>query len=157
MKRLAGCVLAAVLASTTLAACGSATVEDESTSVAPLSKTASSTPSQSKKSKATQEQAEQTQDRPAQEIDQVPEEKLVLSKQDSAYLDQLDKDGVDTKGVERELLTVASLVCSEDGSPMNSATVQAVAGQLVEQGKTDKDFEQTAQALEASAKKAYCA
>lgn len=150
MKRLAAVALAL-----SLAACGSATVEDSPSSVAPLSKKPS--PSSSKVTQQQQQPKDENQDRPAQEIDDVPEQELVLSKEDSAYLSGLKDEGVKTEGVERELLNVASLVCAKDGNPMNSATVQAVAGQLVEQGRTDKSFEETAKALEAGAVKAYCA
>ncbi|AZA10522.1 hypothetical protein [Corynebacterium gerontici] len=150
MKRLAALALAL-----SLTACGSATVEDSPTSVAPLSKTASSSTSKAPKKK--QQPSEENQDRPAQEIDNVPDQQLVLSKEDKAYLSGLKDQGVNTEGVERELLNVASLVCTKDDNPVNSATVQAVAGQLVEQGRSDKSFEETAKAIESGAAKAYCA
>jgi hypothetical protein len=47
-------------------------------------------------------------------------------------------------------------VCGSEGAPLDEATIGAVAGQLIEQGRTTKAFEEVVDMINSSARKAYC-
>lgn len=182
--------LAAVLVSgaLVLAACGSATVEDEepetlskSSTTASESTAASSSKSKdadkdskdskdgksSKESekkdsganKAGQNNAEPapqaggsggSRDRGAQEIDEIPDTNN-FEGDNAAFLDDVRALGVDVDGVEGQVISAGYLVCDDQ-----TAILQAVAGQLIGQDRTDREFEDLADNLAESARKHFC-
>lgn len=179
--------VAAVLASgaLVLAACGSATVEDEepetlskSSTVTSESTAASSSQSKdadrdSKNGKSSKESEKKdsgtntaghsnaepapqagdsggSRDRGAHEIDEIPDTNN-FEGDDAAFLDDVRALGVDLDGVEDQVISAGYLVCDEQ-----TAILQAVAGQLVGQDRTDSEFEELADNLTESARKHFC-
>lgn len=47
-------------------------------------------------------------------------------------------------------------MCGDGGNALTAATLPAVAGQLVEQGRTDKTVDEVAALIESAAKNTYC-
>lgn len=179
--------LAAVLASgaLVLAACGSATVEDEepetlskSSTTASESTAASSSKSKdadkdSKDGKSSKESEKKdsgantagqnnaepapqaggsggSRDRGAQEIDEIPDTNN-FEGDNAAFLDDVRALGVDVDGVEGQVISAGYLVCDDQ-----TAILQAVAGQLIGQDRTDREFEDLADNLAESARKHFC-
>lgn len=173
--------LAAVLAtgSLTLAACGSATVEDEapetlSNSSSETTSSASSSSSKSKekdgkdkdtKSSTTAPSASNAEpapqgsgsaggtgsaDRGAQEIAEIPEAEG-FEGENAAFLDEVRELGVDVAGVEGQIASAGHLVCNDQ-----TAILHAVTGQLIGQDRTDREFEELADTLTESARKHFC-
>ena len=179
--------VAAVLASgaLVLAACGSATVEDEepetlskSSTVTSESTAASSSKSKdadkaSKDGKNSKESEKKdagantaghsnaepapqpggsggSRDRGAQEIDEIPDTNN-FEGDNAAFLEDVRALGVDVDGVEDQVISAGYLVCDEQ-----TAILQAVAGQLVGQDRTDREFEDLADNLAESARKHFC-
>ena len=182
--------LAAVLASgaLVLAACGSATVEDEEPETLSKSSTTASesTAASSSKSKdadkdskdgkdgksskesekkdsgantaghSNAEPAPQaggsggSRDRGAQEIDEIPDTNN-FEGDNAAFLDDVRALGVDVGGVEGQVISAGYLVCDDQ-----TAILQAVAGQLIGQDRTDREFEDLADNLAESARKHFC-
>lgn len=163
-----------------LAGCDSATVDSDSgndTSVAPLSRektseesTTSSSESASSSASSSQEPSESKdgskesaeptngsgsgsanspEDRGAREISEIPSAQL--PKEEAAYLDSLKDAGVNVDGVEDQLLGAGQGACGED-----EITIPAVAGQLIEQQRSDMDFEELTKLLEDKARSALC-
>ncbi|TNL95606.1 hypothetical protein FHE74_09475 [Corynebacterium tapiri] len=146
-----------------LSACGGSTVTSDevasatSSSVAPLerssesaaSSTESAPKSESKKSGGV------GRDQSAQEVSEIPAAEPELSPKEKDYLKAIKDSGVKVDGVESQLLGTAATVCSND--PVASATSGAVAGQLIQQGRSDKSPEELTRIIEDSARKAYCA
>ncbi|AIT62004.1 hypothetical protein CDOO_12605 [Corynebacterium doosanense CAU 212 = DSM 45436] len=158
-RRLAGAlVLTGALA---LTACGGSTVtsddvDSSSTSVAPLdrgSSSASSSPSTSS-SRAASSSA-QPQDEGAREISSIPSAEPAVDPTQEKYISGLAEDGINVEGIEAQLVGTAQTVCSDD--PLASVTAGAVAGQLIEQGRTDRPVEEVTRAIETSARDNYCA
>lgn len=149
-------------------ACGGATVENSSTdtAIAPLTRSVAPSESPSEgadastsapsESVAQSPEAPLPQDQPAQEVSEIPDNSLQLSGVDREYLDSLKADGVDVEGIEDQLIGTASVVCGSEGAPLDEATIGAVAGQLIEQGRTTKAFEEVVDVINSSARKAYC-
>jgi hypothetical protein len=176
MKRImAGAV--ALMASLSLAACGSATVDSDSevspdATVAPLERgdsdgdsedtdsteesSESSAPSTSKRAERDDAEASTSksepapEDRGAQEVDQAPTPQVADS--DAGYLDAVAGGGVDIAGVENQLVSAGNTACNPD----DEVTVPAVAGQLIEQGRTDKSIEEVIALINEQAQAAYC-
>lgn len=161
-----------------LAGCDSATVDSDSgndTSVAPLSRektseesTTSSSESASSSASSSQEPSESKddskdsaeprngsgsanspEDRGAREISEIPSAQL--PKEEAAYLDSLKDAGVNVNGVEDQLLGAGQGACGED-----EITSPAVAGQLIEQQRSDKDFDELTKLLQDNARSALC-
>ena len=161
-----------------LAGCDSATVDSDSgndTSVAPLSRektseesTTSSSESASSSASSSQEPSESKDDskdsaeprngsgsahspegRGAREISEIPSAQL--PKEEAAYLDSLKDAGVNVNGVEDQLLGAGQGACGED-----EITIPAVAGQLIEQQRSDKDFDELTKLLQDNARSALC-
>lgn len=184
-RRKASLAAALTTGALVLAACGSATVEDEapetlskSSTQATKSTAASSTASQGsdkdgkdgKKSSEgsttaksgsgqnsagnnNAEPAPQTaggSDRGAQEIDEIPETNP-FEGENAAFLDDVRALGVDVAGVEGQVVSAGYLVCDEQ-----TAILQAVAGQLIGQERTDRDFEDLVDKLTESARGRFC-
>ena len=166
MKRLMTGTLA-LLATFTLAACGSATVESGSevssdATVAPLERgdgdLLSSSESETSEERSSKESTEAStsksepapEERGAQEVEQAPTPQVDTS--NAGFLDAVAGGGVDITGVENQLVSAAHTACDPD----DDVTVLAVAGQLVEQERTDKDVEEVVALINEQAQAAYC-
>jgi hypothetical protein len=179
MKRLMASAVA-LMASLSLAACGSATVDSDSevspdATVAPLERGDSGEDSEgseesesenseesSSASASTSKRAENgeeastsksepaPEDRGAQEVEQAPTPQVDDS--NSGYLDAVAGGGVDIAGVESQLVSAGNTACNPD----DEVTVPAVAGQLIEQGRTDKSIEEVIALINDQAQAAYC-
>lgn len=71
-------------------------------------------------------------DKPASAIESLPEQASHFSAEEQAYLDYLSENGLNVAGVEDQLTATGHNVCADD-----LITRDAVAGQLVEQRRTD--------------------
>lgn len=175
-----GLIAATLIGALSLTACGGATVEDTdatATSVAPLDRaprsseaTESSTEkeaedsdesesaaaSSSREPDADRPPAPQPQDQGAREVDEVPAQEAPRSPQDVEYLGALTDQDIDVAGVEDQLIGTATTICNPEGTGIDQATVPAVAGQLVEQGRTDRSAEELTQLIVDNARQAYC-
>lgn len=169
MKKL---TLAALCAGAlTLSACGGgATVEDSSvpttgstvtslskdTAAAKTSDAADSTETTDpgKHQNANNRPAPAPRDQGAREISEAPSAAPAYSETDRALLDRLQKDGVKTDGVEAQMIGTANTVCQEEKD--YRTTVRAVAGQLIEQNRTDLPLDRAAAVIETAAREAYC-
>lgn len=151
---------AIVAAACTLVACGGATSEDtESTSATSLSRatTASSgAASTSSESSGTESSEPTAKDRAAQEISSLPEITPERTPQDEDFLQELEDKKVKVEGIEDQLIAAATEVCRANELGQKSFTVDAVAGQLIEQGRSSESPEALADAIAAAAKNAYC-
>ncbi|PMC72083.1 hypothetical protein [Corynebacterium aurimucosum] len=134
-----------------LSGCGSATVEEgeaTDTSVAPLERssaasgeTAASKASESSASASGSASAERTpgeepEDRGAREISEIPAPAPEQGP-DQDFLAAVAEKGVNVDGVEDQVVGAAQASCQGD-----SVTVPAVAGQLIEQGRTELSHEE---------------
>ena len=140
---------AAVLlaAGTLLSACGSATVDEgdaTETSVAPLERSSVAS-GESSASKASESSAsasaertpgEEPEDRGAREISEIPTP-VPAQGPDQDFLAAVAEKGVDIDGVEDQLVGAAQASCQGD-----AVTAPAVAGQLIEQGRTELSHEE---------------
>ncbi|MGP6175239.1 DUF732 domain-containing protein [Corynebacterium sp. A21] len=158
-----------------LAACGGdATVENdpatELSSVAPLTRE-SGTSSASSASTSASEASGSTsapgtnapvrpeplpQDGAAEEIEEIPEQTIERSPEEEAFLGEVAEGEIDITGVEEQLIGAAATVCESVESGNENVIVPAVAGQLVEQGKTQLPAEEAATLIESAAESAYC-
>ncbi|MDO5669311.1 MAG: hypothetical protein Q4G50_04860 [Corynebacterium sp.] len=162
--------LIAVLAGAlTLTACGGATVDNDAattTSVAPLerapkqSTTTSEAPDEQERETPSRQQPRpadpEPQDRAAREVDEVPESSFPRTAEDVAYLGELSDEKIDVDGVEDQLIGTAATVCDGHDNELLNATLPAVAGQLIEQGRTDQSVEEVTDIIESAARSAYC-
>lgn len=166
-----GLALATVLSALALTACGGATVENDpgtDTSVAPLERAPQSTPADSDAESDGESDAgdgappaappasPQPQDQGAQEVSEVPNPQPERSEEDTTFLGGLSDGGIDVAGVEDQLIGAASTVCRAEDSDIGQVTVTAVAGQLVEQQRTDLNPEAAVSLIENEARAAYC-
>lgn len=169
-------VLISAFAALGLVACGGdATVENdpatELSSVAPLTRESATTEEQSTESEGEESTGDSStsssapapapaeplpQDGPAEEIEEIPEQTIQRTPQEEDYLGQLSEGQIDTAEVEDQLLGAAATVCEsvESGNP--NVIVPAVAGQLIEQGKTELSAEEATALIESAAESAYC-
>ncbi|MDO5033140.1 hypothetical protein [Corynebacterium sp.] len=166
--------LATLLAGTALvlAGCGSATVEDtgESETVAPLERSsAASTTAGPKSGQASESESESRaasstepgaaresaspvpEDRGAHEISEIPTPAGPQGAEQK-YLEAVSQGGVDVAGVEDTLIGAAQAVCHDD-----AVTAPAVAGQLIEQGRTELDHGQLTALITDQARGNVCA
>lgn len=151
--RPAAAVGAAVMlaAGALLSGCGSATVEEgeaTDTSVAPLerssaasgessaSKASESSASASGSASAERTPGEEPEDRGAREISEIPAPAPEQGP-DQDFLAAVAEKGVNVDGVEDQVVGAVQASCQGD-----SVTVPAVAGQLIEQGRTELSHEE---------------
>lgn len=166
-----GLLVAALVGALTLTACGDATVDNDTvteTSVAPLERAPkkSTSAEEAAATETTEEEGTaarrprpaepQPQDQAAREVDEVPEATLPRTPEDVHYLGEISDSDIDIDGVEDQLIGTASTVCGGGESELNRATLPAVAGQLIEQGRTDKSVEEVVEIIETAATDAYC-
>ncbi|APT93398.1 hypothetical protein CPHO_11440 [Corynebacterium phocae] len=71
---------------------------------------------------------------------------------EDAYLDDLKEAGINVEGVEDQLIGAAQAECNAQ----DQVTVPAVAGQLIEQARTQLEHGQVVEAIAASARTHYC-
>ena len=71
---------------------------------------------------------------------------------DADYLAALTQSGINTEGVEDQLLGVGQNSCEGQ----DSVTIGAVAGQLIEQGRAQLPHEQVVALITNTAMAAYC-
>lgn len=129
----------ALLLTYTLAACGGATVGTDDVTATPTTTatTATATSSSATTSSRTTATVTQTSTREApvvEEIESIPAQASHFTPQEEAFLDHLRQNGLNVEGVEDQLTATGINVCADD-----VITRDAVAGQLVEQRRTDMD------------------
>lgn len=153
----------------TLAACGGSTVESsEVTDTTSADATTSETSSASSSATSTSESSTTTtRDRGEREITEpgatrassAPDGRMPLSRDDEDFLDALIDDGIDVEGTEDQLIAAGHVHCtaqSETGGDADAAVVEAVAGQIVAQDRTDDDEAAVAESIAKAAESAYC-
>lgn len=163
MRKFAFC-LATFASAATLAACGGATVDsdDVTESGATSTTAAASTGATDATATATTSASTATvterstsiregEDQPAREVDAPATMVPTYSPQEQAYLDHLKESGVNVDGIEDQLTATGATVCAND-----PITRDAVAGQLVEQRRTDMDASTVAALLSDTARANLC-
>ncbi|MDY5785069.1 hypothetical protein [Corynebacterium sp.] len=159
----AGTLAALGAASLMLAACGGATV-DSSDVTASATQTATSaattgastsTATSTETSMATTTAASAAEapanERPAREVSSIPEMSAHYSPEEDAFLGELRNKGININGVEDQLTATGFSLC--DGTTF---TRDAVAGQLVEQRRTNLDPAAAAQLIDDTAHANLC-
>lgn len=143
MRHLKGLLCLTTLACTLTACSGSTTVEGDD--VTPAQSTTSAVKDAGSEAETEASTSESTRssappantaprDQPAQEVTVAPEQSSGFSPEEEAYLQQLSERGLNIEGVEDQLTATGRTVCADD-----TVTRDAVAGQLVEQRRTDMD------------------
>ncbi|QYH19119.1 hypothetical protein JKI95_07635 [Corynebacterium aquatimens] len=90
-------------------------------------------------------------DRPAREVETIPNQATAFTPAEEAFLEDLREHGLNVEGVEDQLTATGFSVCSND-----VITRDAVAGQLVEQRRTDMDPAALAELLTDTARANLC-
>ncbi|MCS4490134.1 MULTISPECIES: DUF732 domain-containing protein [unclassified Corynebacterium] len=150
-----------------LAGCSSSSVTEEPTemTVAPLTRAAqmSKTPSASARAEPSTSidlsvpplknpPARSAGDQAAREVSDVPTPGLSLTEQDREFLKALELAGITVTGAENQMIGVAQVVCANNFA----AATPAVAGQLIEQGRSTLAVEQITTVIEQAARQSYC-
>mgnify|MGYP007104191362 CR=1 FL=1 len=165
MRKFAFC-LATFASAATLAACGGATVDSDdvtesgatsttaaastgATDATATATTSASTATVTERSTSISEGSYE--DQPAREVDAPATMVPTYSPQEQAYLDHLKESGVNVDGIEDQLTATGATVCAND-----PITRDAVAGQLVEQRRTDMDASAVAALLSDTARANLC-
>ena len=153
MRKIAGC-LATIASVAALAGCGGATVDSDdvtetatATSTSETTETASSPTAVERSSSA----GGGASDQPAREVTEVPQQASAFTPAEEAYLAGLRENGVNIDGVEDQLTATGATVCEDD-----LITRDAVAGQLVEQRRTDMDAAGVATLIDDTARANLC-
>lgn len=153
MRKIAG-FLATIASVAALAGCGGATVDSDdvtetatATSTSETTETASSSTAVERSSSASSGAADQ----PAREVTEVPQQASAFTPAEEAYLAGLRENGVNIDGVEDQLTATGATVCEDD-----LITRDAVAGQLVEQRRTDMDAAGVATLIDDTARANLC-
>jgi len=153
MRKIAGC-LATIASAAALAGCGGATVDSDdvtetatATSTSETTETASSSTVVERSSSA----GGGASDQPAREVTEVPQQASAFTPAEEAYLAGLRENGVNIDGVEDQLTATGATVCEDD-----LITRDAVAGQLVEQRRTDMDAAGVATLIDDTARANLC-
>ena len=153
MRKIAGC-LATIASVAALAGCGGTTVDSHdvtetatATSTSETTETASSLTAVERSSSASSGAADQ----PAREVTEVPQQASAFTPAEEAYLAGLRENGVNIDGVEDQLTATGATVCEDD-----LITRDAVAGQLVEQRRTDMDAAGVATLIDDTARANLC-
>ena len=162
MRKVAFC-FATAAAAVALAACGGATVDSDDVTETPTvasetteaeteseTETASSSVAPSS-SAVVPSHGKRADDHPAREVTDVPEQASAFTPQEEAYLATLRESGVNVDGIEDQLTATGATVCADD-----LITRDAVAGQLVEQRRTDMDAAGVAALISDTARANLC-
>ncbi|MFD5868476.1 hypothetical protein ACFWGD_07680 [Corynebacterium sp. NPDC060344] len=156
-----------------LAACGDATVEssdvtetataseETGTSESESAETSTSTSSTSETTRTSARNSEERDitEPGAARASSAPDGRMPLSGDDEDFLDDLIADGIDVEGVEDQLIAAGHVQCgagANDGREGDAAVVDAVAGQIVAQERTDGDEAAVSQSIAKAAESAYC-
>lgn len=164
MRKFALC-LTTITCTAALTACGGATVDSEdvtetaatsateTATSATESGTASATESATASSAAAPGSSSRNGagDQPAREVETVPTQVPSYAPEEQAFLDHLRQNGVNVDGLEDQLTATGFTVCDDD-----TITRDAVAGQLVEQRRTDMDARTVATLLSDTARANLC-
>ncbi|MDK8799959.1 hypothetical protein [Corynebacterium coyleae] len=157
MRKFALC-LTTITCTAALTACGGATVDSEDvTETAATSATESGTASATESATASSAAAPGSSsrngagDQPAREVETVPTQVPSYAPEEQAFLDHLRQNGVNVDGLEDQLTATGFTVCDDD-----TITRDAVAGQLVEQRRTDMDAGTVATLLSDTARANLC-
>lgn len=160
MRRFALC-LTTITCTAALTACGGATVDSEdvtetaatSATETATSATESGTASATASSAAAPGSSSRNGagDQPAREVETVPTQVPSYAPEEQAFLDHLRQNGVNVDGLEDQLTATGFTVCDDD-----TITRDAVAGQLVEQRRTDMDAGTVATLLSDTARANLC-
>lgn len=157
MRRFALC-LTTITCTAALTACGGATVDsDDVTETAATSATETATSATESGTASATESATASSsrngagDQPAREVETVPTQVPSYAPEEQAFLDHLRQNGVNVDGLEDQLTATGFTVCDDD-----TITRDAVAGQLVEQRRTDMDARTVATLLSDTARANLC-
>ena len=156
MRKIALCVATLATASA-VAACGGATVDSDDVTETPtvteeVTETASSTSSvSSSPAPRSSSVGNGPVDQPAREVTEVSPQASAFSPEEEAYLATLRESGVNVDGIEDQLTATGATVCAD-----NLITRDAVAGQLVEQRRTDMDAAGVAALISDTARANLC-
>lgn len=161
MRKVAFC-FATAAAAVAVAACGGATVDSDDVTETPtvVSETTETEtePSETTEASETAEtsavvssQSKRVDDQPAREVTEVPQQASAFTPQEEAYLATLRESGVNVDGIEDQLTATGATVCAD-----NLITRDAVAGQLVEQRRTDMDAAGVAALISDTARANLC-
>ncbi|UBI09438.1 DUF732 domain-containing protein [Corynebacterium coyleae] len=157
MRKFALC-LTTITCTAALTACGGATVDSEDvTETAATSATETATSATESGTASATESATASSsrngagDQPAREVETVPTQVPAYAPEEQAFLDHLRQNGVNVDGLEDQLTATGFTVCDDD-----TITRDAVAGQLVEQRRTDMDARTVATLLSDTARANLC-
>lgn len=162
MRKVAFCFATAATA-VAVAACGGATVDSDDVTDTPTVASEAETESETETTETTEtseapsssavvsSQSKRLDDQPAREVTDVPQQASAFSPQEEAYLATLRESGVNVDGIEDQLTATGATVCAD-----NLITRDAVAGQLVEQRRTDMDAAGVAALISDSARANLC-
>lgn len=165
MRKVAFC-FATAAAAVAVAACGGATVDSDDVTDTPTVASEAETESETETAETTEtsetseapsssavvsSQSKRVDDQPAREVTDVPQQASAFSPQEEAYLATLRESGVNVDGIEDQLTATGATVCAD-----NLITRDAVAGQLVEQRRTDMDAAGVAALISDTARANLC-
>ena len=156
MRKVAFC-FATAAAAVAVAACGGATVDSDDVTDTPTVASEAETESETETSEVpsssavVSSQSKRVDDQPAREVTDVPQQASAFSPQEEAYLATLRESGVNVDGIEDQLTATGATVCADD-----LITRDAVAGQLVEQRRTDMDAAGVAALISDTARANLC-
>lgn len=162
MRKFALC-LTTITCTAALTACGGATVDSDDvteTAATSATETATETATESATESGTASATESATasssrngagDQPAREVETVPTQVPSYAPEEQAFLDHLRQNGVNVDGLEDQLTATGFTVCDDD-----TITRDAVAGQLVEQRRTDMDAGTVATLLSDTARANLC-
>ncbi|MGX0629511.1 hypothetical protein ACUW8P_000600 [Corynebacterium afermentans] len=156
MRKVAFC-FATAAAAVAVAACGGATVDSDDVTDTPTVASEAETESETETSEVpsssavVSSQSKRVDDQPAREVTDVPQQASAFSPQEEAYLATLRESGVNVDGIEDQLTATGATVCAD-----NLITRDAVAGQLVEQRRTDMDAAGVAALISDTARANLC-
>jgi len=161
VRKVAFC-FATAAAAVAVAACGGATVDSDDvtetpTVVSETTETEAETSETTEVSDTTEtsavvsSQSKRVDDQPAREVTEVPQQASAFTPQEEAYLATLRESGVNVDGIEDQLTATGATVCAD-----NLITRDAVAGQLVEQRRTDMDAAGVAALISDTARANLC-
>ena len=156
MRKVAFC-FATAAAAVAVAACGGATVDSDDVTDTPTVASEAETESETETSEVpsssavVSSQSKRVDDQPAREVTDVPQQASAFFPQEEAYLATLRESGVNVDGIEDQLTATGATVCAD-----NLITRDAVAGQLVEQRRTDMDAAGVAALISDTARANLC-
>ncbi|UIZ92016.1 hypothetical protein JZY91_10130 [Corynebacterium sp. CNCTC7651] len=162
MRRVLGALCVSTFAFLGLTACGgSATVDGDGATVTPTTTTATSSTATATTTETATSSSPRASggaalppadgDRPAREVETIPNQATAFTPAEEAFLEDLREHGLNVEGVEDQLTATGFSVCSND-----VITRDAVAGQLVEQRRTDMDPAALAELLTDTARANLC-